>query len=202
MKDSTKKLHSVLGIAVRAAVILALIAMGPLGSFSPGVSANDDDDKPKDKDHRDHSLFFTGSTPADEAIFCGVKKGRGYTLHISGSANGSAGSFIINFRDGDAMGFNVPDGFTLSTTHDLGGVPTVDDLVKITVTGGVNSMMVSVNADKGAQDPFDETLDSALAEKDNFCTREAGTGVPGPTGGEAGHTSAKALFVPPILPLT
>lgn len=188
MKSVTKKLLSVSGIAGRAVLMLSLLALNPFGGFSPSVAADGDDDHPKAQ--RDHSLFATFSVPADEAIFCGVKKGRGYTLHISGSTNGSAGKIKITFRDTDAIEFDVLGGTTVSITQELGGVPIVDDLVKITVAGGVNRMMVSVHADKGAQDPFDETLDSAPAEKDNFCTRLDAVG-----GGEAGHTSAIALFI-------
>jgi len=190
MKEFTKKLLSVPTVAVLAAVIVTMLATNPLGWFSPSVDAQNV--RPA---FRDHSLFFTGSSPADEAIFCGVQIGKGYTLHVSGTASGTPGSFIINFRDGDAMGFEVPAGSTYSTTHDLGGVPFVDDIVRITRTGGVNSMMVSVQVSQGAVDPFDETLDFAPAEKDNFCTRSVVGGSAG--SGESGNTSAKAIFPAP-----
>lgn len=138
----------------------------------------------------DHGLFFTGSTPADTAIFCGVKLVpalKAYTLHVSATASGSGGTFRINFRDGDSMGFEVPAGSTYSTTHALGGVPEVDDIVKITAEGGVQSMMASVLAEPGAVDPFDETLDGRAAD-DNFC-------VTAPS--EPGSTSAVLVFPAP-----
>lgn len=192
MKDPRKRRLSVLGIAARTAVILSLMTLNPFGSFPPTVGAHDNDDNRRSQ--RDHSLFFTGSTPADKAIYCGVRKGEGgYTLHISGTADTGPGSFIITFRDGDSMGFLVPQGVTVSTTHDLGGVPGVDDTVRITQTGGVRSMMVSVLADRGAKDPFDETLDGAPKERDNFCTRLDVNG-----GGEPGRTSAQLLVPAPF----
>ncbi len=185
MKKLTKKLLSVPGIAALAVLILAVLAMNPFGRFSPNAAA-DTIARPA---FRDQSLFCTCSSPADVAIWCGVKKGKGYTLDISGTASGADGSFIITFIDGDTMGFSVPNGFTLSTTHELGGVPGVDDVVKITRTGGVGSMMVTVHTDEGAVDPFDETLDSAPPEINNFCTRQDAGG-----GGEAGRTSARTII--------
>jgi len=191
MKEFTKKLLSVPTVAVLAAVIVTMLATNPLGWFSPSVDAQNV--RPA---FRDHSLFFgDGTTGTDEAIFCGVQIGKGYTLHVSGTASGTPGSFIINFRDGDAMGFEVPAGSTYSTTHDLGGVPFVDDIVKITRTGGVNSMMVSVQVSQGAVDPFAESLDFEPNVHDNFCTRSVVGGSAG--SGESGNTSAKAIFPAP-----
>jgi hypothetical protein len=98
-----------------------------------------------------HSLFFTGSDPADTHLVCGTTtKNKAYTLHVSATASSEAGEFIINFRDGDGMGFAVPAGSTYSTSHALGGVPDVDTpSVMITQTGGVHSMMASVLAAEG-----------------------------------------------------
>jgi hypothetical protein len=85
-------------------------------------------------------------------------------LHISGTASGAAGAFLIKFLDDDAMGFLVPADSTVSTTQALGGVPGVDTTVKITATGGVHSMMASVLVQEGATDPF-----GGDGRKDNFC---------------------------------
>jgi hypothetical protein len=139
----------------------------------------------------DHGLFCTCSSPADTAVYAGVRKVSGsrnyaYTVHISATAVGSAGAFRINFRDGDSMGFTVPADSTVSTSHTLGGVPKVDDIVKITAEGGVISMMVSVQTENGAQDPFNETLDAGgVADHSNFV-------VTAPS--EPGSTSAAAIF--------
>ncbi len=139
-------------------VISAIIV---LGIFAPNASADDGA-------RSDHALYFDGSAPPDTAIYCGVaehgKSSKAYTLHISGTASGSAGAFVINFLDGDAMGFLVPANSTVSTTQALGGVPQVDTTVKITATGGVHSMMASVLVEEGAKDPF-----SGDGAKDNFC---------------------------------
>lgn len=149
------------------AVVLATILFA---GFAPNVSADDGN-------RSDHALFFDGSTPADTAIYCGVaehgKSSKAYTLHISGTASGSAGSFVINFLDGDAMGFLVPADSTVSTTQALGGVPGVDTTVKITATPGVHSMMASVLVQEGTKDPFS----GDGGEKDNFCVTINTNGV-------------------------
>lgn len=105
-----------------------------------------------------HALFCDCSTPPDTAIKCGTTtKNKPYILHVSGTATGSPGQFFINFQDGDAMGFEVPQGSTYSTTQSLGGVPDVDTpSVTITAEGGVHSMMASVQALSGTA--FCETL--------------------------------------------
>lgn len=127
----------------------------------------------------DHALFFTGSTPPDTAIFCGVESALEtdplveYTLYISATASRSAGTFRMTFRDGTSRVFNVAAGMTYSDTHMLGGP------VKITPEGGVRSMMASVQVlYTGFRDPFDETLDRAPTRLNNFCVtapREPGS---------------------------
>lgn len=124
------------------AVRAAIVAIAIIGQMFLSTSAFAE---PK----ASHSLFFTGSDPADTHLVCGTtKKGKEYTLNISGTASSAAGEFIINFRDSateGGMGFNVPAGSTYSTSQALGGVPDVDTpLVMITQTGGVTSMMASV----------------------------------------------------------
>lgn len=130
----------------------------------------------------DHSLFFTGSDPADTHLVCGaVQPNQTYTLHVSGTASGSAGQFIIVFRDTDQMGFDVPAGSTYSTTQALGGVAGVDSpSVMISQTGGVQSMMASVRAE-GA----------GLV----FCTNCTG-GVTGGTTGTAGAGDSRVCNFP------
>lgn len=147
---------------IRLAVIAAMVAIAVVSQmFLPTLAM---------AGHKkaSHSLFFTGSTPPDTHLVCGVTKAnKPYTLHVSGTASGSNGEFIIFFRDGDAMGFGVPAGSTYSTTHALGGVPNVDTpTVMIAPTGGVQSMMASVLAEGGAG---------------AFCTHCTG-GVSGATG--------------------
>jgi hypothetical protein len=138
--------------------IIALLGLALVSLYGPGTvvrADDDDDDNGNLRLHTKaaHSLFFTGSTPADTHMVCGLtKKNKPYTLNISGSANVTNGSFFIRFRDGDTMGFNVPAGSTYSTTHALGGVPDVDTpSVMINQEGGVNSMMASVLAKDGGK---------------------------------------------------
>jgi len=143
-----------------------------VASVATATRADDDKDKNhginKGNGRSDHALYFDGSAPPDTAIYCGVaekgKSTKAYTLHISGSATGADGTFVINFLDSDTMPFLVPANSTVSTTQALGGVQGVDTTVKITATGGVHSMMASVLAEEGAQDPF-----SGDSRKDNFC---------------------------------
>jgi hypothetical protein len=154
--------------SISLTVILAIFV---LGIFAPNASVADEGGA-----RSDHALYFDGSTPPDTAIYCGVAENgdsrKAYTLHISGTASGSAGSFLINFLDSDVMGFLVPADSTVSTTQALGGVPGVDTTVKITATGGVHSMMASVLAAEGAKDPF-----KGDGRNNNFCVTINVTGT-------------------------
>ena len=160
-------------LAAMAGMMVAVLAM------TPGVSE-------AKKGKTDHSLLCQSC--GDTAIYCGLKKpGKPYNLHISASGVGlsGAGEVRITFKDGDFIRFDVPDGESFSMTQALGGVPGVDDVVKITRDGGIESLMVSLHAKKGGKDPFDETLDGGDAEKDNYClTAPDSDGV----------TSAEAMF--------
>ncbi len=129
----------------------------------------------------DHALFFTGSTPPDTAIYCGVKASQQmavpYTLYVSATAIGSDGYFQIAFHDRNRplMRTHVGTDKTESITLNLTGSPNGDDVVKITRTDGVQSMMASVEVRSGSsildrpEDPFDETQEGAWARSDNFC---------------------------------
>jgi hypothetical protein len=153
------------------AVVLLLVV-----AFGLGTVARADDDDDNGAGQSDHALFCNVcGAPVDTAIYCGVRKNaEPYTLHVSGTAGLSAGTFSIEFQDGTPMGFSVPAGSTHSTTQTLGGVPGIDNLVRITSTGGVGSMMASVQATPGARDPF---AGETPAEKDNFCVTMNAAGV-------------------------
>jgi hypothetical protein len=157
-------------LKARLAVAAALATMALTGQIFLATSALADDDK-----KASHSLFFTGSAPPDTHLVCGTTKAnKPYTLNVSGTASSADGQFIIFFRDGDAMGFNVPAGRTYSTSHALGGVPAVDTpTVMVAPTGGVNSMMASVLTHDGKA----------------FCTHC--------TGGVAGATGVAGVGDPP-----
>jgi hypothetical protein len=149
------------------AVVATMALTGQMFLATPALAGDDGDGK-----KATHSLFFTGSSPPDTHLVCGTtKKNKPYTLHISGSASVTDGQFSIIFRDGDEMGFFVPVGSTYSTSHALGGVPSVDTPTVMIAprgtppTAGVRSMMASVLAPDGKA----------------FCTNCTG-GVVGATG--------------------
>lgn len=151
-----------------AATILAVLVI----SFSANLSAQ----TPQGPAQSDHALFG----PGDTAIYCGVatigNQGEPYTLHVAATAPSAAGTLTITFGDGDSIGFSVPVGGSFSTTQELGGVPGVDDVVKITAVGGVTGAMASVKVRAGAKDPFsgDIPVGATKAEQDNFCLTKPG----------------------------
>ena len=122
----------------------------------------------------DHALFL-----APERVYCGVamigKQAEPYTLHVSATNPGaSPATLTITFGDRDSIGFEVPAHSSFSTTQALGGVPGVDDVVKITIPGG--AAMASVQVRAGAKDPF-----AGDGELDNFClTKPGDPGTPPP----------------------
>ena len=80
----------------------------------------------------------------------------------------------------------MPANSSLSLTQSMGGVPTVDDLVKIEILGGdagTKVAMVSASARHQSRDPFDEAGDAvnpSPAGRDNLClTCQVATGDPG-----------------------
>jgi len=155
-------------VTVLAGVILTLLAM----TFSPEVSAQ----TPQGPAQSDHALLNNSGVPGpgpDTAIYCGVatigNQGEPYTLHVAATASGTAGTLTITFGDGDGIGFIVPADGSFSTTQELGGVPGTDDVVKITVAGGVTAAMASVKVRAGAKDPF-----PGDGELDNFCLTTPG----------------------------
>ena len=122
----------------------------------------------------DHALYDGVS---DTAIYCGVAEGdeaEPWTLHVSASAVETNGSVTITFDDGDSITFLVPSGTSFSTSQALGGVPTVDTLVKITATGSLTVMMASAKVKLKATDQFDEFSDGGDAESDNYCLTAPG----------------------------
>ncbi|MBI2360261.1 MAG: hypothetical protein HYV04_15405 [Deltaproteobacteria bacterium] len=120
-----------------------------------------------------------------------------YTLTVEAQAATNGGKFGITFRDGDSMGFEVPGG-THRYTHALGGVPRVDDVVKITAERDITSLTARVvvpplsgfyvwPTDPFPRDPFDERPEGGQAQSNNFCVKT----------GDVGSTSAAAYFPSP-----
>lgn len=138
--------------AVAAGLLLALATWPQARAQNPQGPAQSD-----------HALL----SPSDTAVYCGVamvgNQGEPYTLHV-GATNpgGAAATLFIRFGDGDAIGFEVPAHTSFSTTQELGGVPDVDNVVKIEMAGG--AAMASVRVRAGARDPFAND-----GEQDNFC---------------------------------
>ena len=123
--------------------------------WARNVSADDDGDAGQS----DHALL---DASAAEHVYCGVgKKIEPWTLHVS--ASGGPGTLTIQFRDSSSIPFAIPAGGSFSLTQSMGGVPGVDDLVRIDLSSG--GAWVSATARGGARDPFVEPV----AERDNFC---------------------------------
>lgn len=147
-------------------VIAALVALTFFVGYSPNVSAQ----TPTGQNQSDQAILDAGD---EDAIFCGVeqKSAEAYTLHVSASATeGDNLTLRITFRDGDSIAYPIPNGTSFSVTHALGGVPDVDDQVKITLEGDTTSTasdpaaLASVKVNGGAKDPF-----AGDGEADNFC---------------------------------
>ena len=123
-------------------------------------------------------------------MWCGVATlTEPWELHVSVTPGSGAGGVKITFHDGDSVTFPIPINQSFSLTQAMGGVPTVDDVVKVEITGGSGGVaMVSALTRPSSVDPFDEDADGGAAESDNYClTAQASTGDPG-------HTSAKAAI--------
>ena len=154
-------MRKLLGIGLT--VVLAMILFA---SVARNVSAQ----TPQGPAQSDHALF---GPPGDTAIYCGVAPGKGaepYTLHVSatpdvsGTTTEANRTLTITFGDTDSITFKVGPNTSFSTTQELGGVPGVDDVVKITPGAGITSAMAIVKVRAGAKDPF-----SGDGELDNFC---------------------------------
>ena len=181
-------MRKLLTLTAAAALVAAFgFAAGPASAQKQTCSGGGCDQsivKGSVKGQSDHALF--SSAAGDTAIYCGVELDlfvEPWTLHVAASAPSSNGKVKITFNDGDSIEFAVASGSSFSTVQALGGVPGVtggvagtppgvDDLVKVSGSGGVTLMMVSAEVHIKATDPFDEaadTVNSSAAEPDNFC---------------------------------
>lgn len=149
--------------------VTVVLAMVLIASFERNMSAQ----TPQGPAQSDHAL---GS--GSEVIYCGVatigNQGEPYTLHVSaspafGSTTDANRILIITFGDGDSITFRLSNSASFSLTQELGGVPGVDDVVKITWGAGISSAMASVKVRAGAKDPFRND-----DELDNFCLTKPG----------------------------
>ncbi|MBI2999505.1 MAG: hypothetical protein HYY46_13815 [Deltaproteobacteria bacterium] len=156
-----------LSFVVSLGVVLLIVLFA---SFARNASAQ----TPQGPALSDHALFG----PGDTAIYCGVatigNQGEPYTLHVSATpafagATDANRTVTITFGDGDSITFRIGPNTSFSTTQELGGVPGVDDVVKITPGAGISSAMASVKVRAGAKDPFSDD-----GELDNFCLTKPG----------------------------
>jgi hypothetical protein len=137
----------------KLAMLVAFLPLALFANPAPAMSAND-----KQSDH----MLIDAS--AGEHGYCGVgKKVEPWGLHLAYSPGASSGTLTIQFRDGSSIPFPVAANTSFSLTQAMGGVPGVDDLVRIDITAG--GAWVSARAQSGARDPFVEPV----PEKDNFC---------------------------------
>ena len=120
-------------------------------------------------DQSDHGLVDVAS---GEKGFCGSTK-EPWILDISAAGDSDGGSVTLTFNDGDSITYPIPAGGSFSAQFNFGGVPGVDNVVRISGSG-IPSMVVSALATENSVDPFDENDNGVLdspptEEKDNYC---------------------------------
>ena len=158
MKGNMKKLVIMVGVA---AVVLAL------AGFPQSVSAQAGGGPYGQSDFVDLDL-------PDDVAYCGVRKlAEPWTLHVAVTAGIASAQLRIEMQDGTGTTFNIPANDSFSFTQALGGVPGVDNLVRITATQGILEGMANAHARSGAEDPFTEP---GPQERDNFCVSIADEG--------------------------
>lgn len=136
-------------LVAAAAVLLVVLLVGSVPTANAGSQGSD------------HMLI---DASAGEHGYCGVgKKIEPWDLNISYSPGSSPGTLTVGFRDTSTVSFPVASNTSFSLTQAMGGVPGVDDLVRIDISTG--AAWVSAKARSGARDPFTEPV----AERDNFC---------------------------------
>jgi len=155
-----KKLLTI-SVVVALTVMLAVLVASP-----PNVRA----DAFNQSDHVDMDLRDDG------AVYCGVgKNAEPWILHVAVTNNDTVGRILrIEVQDGSGTNFNLPAASSFSFTQAFGGVPGVDNIIRITSdTEGDVEGVASALATGGAKDPFEGD-----GEKDNFCF-SLGEGVDG-----------------------
>ena len=102
----------------------------------------------------------------DTSVQCGARRGNNpgsFTYFVTMTNFGATGFIRVDYADGDLVQYQIPAGGSFSFSQAAGGTKNVDDLIKVSGSGGavlVGSM--SALLDPGVQ-PH-----SALAP--NFCT--------------------------------
>lgn len=120
----------------------------------------------------DHAIIGAG-----ENVYCGVKNTANrepWILHVAATVGGGGGTLTIMFRDGDVLDFNIAANSSFSTVQAMGGVPDVDDVVRVNGSAGVTGMVSARVIRNGTRDPF-----GGDGFEDNFCNNT--TDEPGAT---------------------
>ncbi len=124
----------------------------------------------------DHGLVDVAS---GEKGFCG-STGEPWTLYIAAASDSDGGSVKLTFNDGDSITYPVAADDSFSAQFAFGGVPGVDNVVRVEGTG-IPAMVVSAQPTGNFIDPFDEDDDGILNdpkpplpplppnERDNYC---------------------------------
>ena len=147
-----RTLQKLLFVAIFIAAVMAL----PLNVLAQG------------SEQTDHMQL-----PSTEVGYCGLgTNAEPWTLSIAASGVAvlpGAGKLNVEFRDGTSITFNIGTNNSISLTQQMGGVPGVDDLVRITLSGsgavGAEAW-VSARARPNAKDPF---IEPGAPEDDNLC---------------------------------
>jgi len=138
-------------LSVSGMFLVAVVAAFPLSLLAQGAERTDHMHLPA----------------ADGVGYCGIERhAEPWTLHIAASASANAAVLTVEFRDGDSITFNIPANTSFSLTEAMGGVPEVDDLVRITLTGEGADSWVSARARPNTTDPF---IEPGAPESDNLC---------------------------------
>ncbi len=114
-----------------------------------------------------------------QVAYCGVGvtgvNAEPWTLHVAASREATspnvAGQLKVEFRDGSSITLNIGPNNSISFTQQMGSVPGVDDVVRITVLGGGGvgaNAWVSARARPNAKDPF---IEPGTQENGNFCVK-------------------------------
>jgi hypothetical protein len=137
----------------------------------------------------DFALYDQESTVADVSVQCGATNSQGnslkrtaFTVHITMTNRedlGGVGGFVhVEYQDGDFVEYAIPANTTLQITLSGGGTPGVDQIIKVTGTGGavlVGQMSLLTETGKPHRDLFGQTTPARL-----FCSTEPAPPPPPP----------------------
>jgi hypothetical protein len=129
----------------------------------------------------DFALYDQETAVADVSVQCGATNSQGkslkrtaFTVYITMTNRedlGGANGFVrVTYQDGDFVEYAIPVNTTLQITLSGGGTPGVDQIIKVTGTGGavlVGQMSLSTETGKPHGDLFGQTTPARI-----FCSTE------------------------------